>query len=296
MRPINAFCPLILWFGIGIQSATIQESNSIRWATVLERSTSEGPGAYLILGAQKEIVARLSLEIVHGPGVLGVEDNVGKISVAVAQDGRVLPTSVDLIFLKRPDGGILTVNDYAEIRLAIRRTDQALFSPGLYSVRTEMKTLFASLQLPDGFQWQGRFRQSETKEVRIKSAVTSQELAEVHRVAGNEELSAGQLELAIQHLEQAVNLQPEDWGTQYALGAAYSRQQRYERAVEAFRRALPGWRRFPERRDDLPNHLARALLALRRDSEAIAELQAAGVPAAQIPERISRLRATLNLR
>jgi tetratricopeptide (TPR) repeat protein len=293
--PVRSIYWLMLSLG-GVQAATAQQPDSLRWMTTFERSTSDGPRMYVSLGDQKEIVALFSLLVVRGTGVMGVEDKAGEIAVTVEQDGRVLPTSVDLRFLKRPAGSILTGDDYIEIRFGFRRTDEAAFSSGRYTFKIDVKPFLASLRLPDGSPWRGSARQDETKQVTIKSAATTEELAELHRVQGTEHLSSEQLELAVQHLEEAVKLQPEHWSTQYGLGLAYTKQHRYERAVEAFRRALPGWRRFPERRDDLPSHLAIALLALGLDSEAIAALEAAGVPAETIPERIKRLRATLNKR
>jgi hypothetical protein len=85
---------LMLCLVSGFQVASVQEAESIRWLTTFERATSEGPGMYVIVGDQKEIVARFSLEVVRGAGVVGVDDAAGEIAVIVEENGRVLPTSI----------------------------------------------------------------------------------------------------------------------------------------------------------------------------------------------------------
>lgn len=275
-------------------SSARQAPESVRWVTTFERARGVGPGAYVILGDQPEIVTLFVVVVLNGAALLNVDDAADAIDVSVQRNGRPLSVTTGVTFPERPLAGVLEVDEGVEMRLSLRRENRAAFTEGHYSVNIDVRRFYSALERADGSPVTTN-RSRETKHIEIKLPASASEWADYHGTEGMAALSAGDNDLAVRHLKRATDYRPEDWSVQASLGLAYMRQRRYADAIGPLQKAFPSSLNAPDERgrSSVAGRLATALVALHRDDEAVSVLRTAGVPPEAIPERIEKLRAAL---
>jgi hypothetical protein len=274
-----------------------QEDSSIHWMTTLERSLPSNRAFHQsMLGPQLELVFQISLANFEGGPVYGIDRIPNNIRATVRLEGEAIATTEQLAFSK-PAPASLEPGDGLEITVTIRPLNESAFTLGGYVITLDLSSALRDLRHQDGSAWRGRAKKEEIRYLEIKPISSVADRAAFLEVEGNFWLGKHDAARALTYLEELVQLRPEDWRANAALGAACLRVRRYKDAVTFLERALPAWLRFTERSGGVvANELGSAYLALGRESEAVRVLRASGLSGAQVSQRLSALRATVRQR
>jgi hypothetical protein len=270
----------------------------IGWSSSYEKSTLEISGRYQIMGAQRELAARVSFGSSSREPLTGWQAGAEGIAARVEHEGRILPTRVTVTVLKEPATGVWERHGRVELRVVLDREDGEPFPHGSNLVALDVADFLNALKYPDGTPWSGKARLTEQKTVFFKAVETPRELAKFHLIEGFHALDSQNFPEATEHLKEVLRLEPGTLTAQCGLGRAYVEQGIYVEAIGPLEDAFSAWpafrqiyteaREFPEL---LP--LVRALVATGNEARATEVLLASGSSLPQASAEVARHKRAL---
>jgi len=248
----------------------------IRWSATFEKNNLTAGPAAMILGPQRELSLRVTVNMPYGQPLLGWERGLESVDAVVEREGGLVPVLIAVSDVYGTSDPRLNKGEILNFRLVLKLPDGGAFGDGRYVVTVDMQPFLAALKELDGSVWVGQAQLNAQRLLVIKTPATVDERGEFHFSEAADAAMRHNDAAAIDHYLQGLRLLPERWYEYLSLGRIYVKQRRYAEALAPLEYAFSKWVKSPARQETrgFPVPLATTLIALGNDARALEVLRA----------------------